>query len=65
MDRGDGQVPRGERRLAPLAVLTARTICGRFVAGLGEAVGAEGAVASSINGRPDDTRRCWVDRAVC
>lgn len=46
MGRGNGQVPRGRaRRLAPLAVLTARTICGRFVAGLREAAGAQGAVA--------------------
>lgn len=46
MGRGDGQVPRGRaRRLTPLAALTARTVCGRFVAGLREAAGAEGAVA--------------------
>lgn len=43
---GTDQVPHGRfRRVAPLAALTARTVCGRVVAGLRETRGAEGAVA--------------------
>lgn len=46
MGRGNGRVPQGRgRRFAPLAALTARTVCGRFIAGLREAAGADGAVA--------------------
>jgi predicted unusual protein kinase regulating ubiquinone biosynthesis (AarF/ABC1/UbiB family) len=46
MGRGNAQVPRGRgRRLAPLAGLTARTVCGRVVARWREAAGADGAVA--------------------
>lgn len=45
MDHSDDSVPRGRvRRAAPLALLIARTVCGRFIAGLQEATGDDGAL---------------------
>lgn len=42
---GSDSVPRGRvRRAAPLAGLTARTVCGRVIAGAREAVGADSAL---------------------
>ena len=67
MDRGTGRFHGGRaRRLALLVVLTARTIWWSTVAGLREAVGAEGAVVAEFDQR--SARRyaaLLVDRAVC